>query len=248
MKNNNRFVFIVPFYNVRDFISDCYQSILAQQYDNYIAIFCDDLSNDGTSDLIPENDKFIKRTSPARTTALQNIHDNIIKSDFLEDEDIIVILDGDDLLINDQVLNTLNAIYNINKPLLTYGQYIFPNGQIGHCYAYTREEFSRLRELDWRASHLRTFKYKLYKEIQNQDSNYDCFKDSNGEFYKSCYDVAIMHPLLEIAGYDRVYFNQIPLYYYRIHQNNDHNLNASLQKSIEIEIRSKKKFKQNLQW
>lgn len=248
MKNNNRFVFIIPFYNVKDYILDCVNSILAQKYENWLAIFCDDLSSDGTSDLIPTHDKFIKRISVERGTALKNIHDNLINSDFLLDEDIIVILDGDDFLINSQALDVLDAIYNINKPLITYGQYVYMNGQIGHCYGYSREEFTRLRELDWRASHLRTFKWKVYKEIQVQDPNYLCYKDANGEFYKSCYDVAIMHPLLEIAGYDRVYFNQIPLYYYRIHQNNDHNLNAALQKGIELEIRGKQKFKQVLQW
>jgi hypothetical protein len=65
------------------------------------------------------------------------------------------------------------------------------------------------------ASHLRTFKFKLYKELIKQDPKLNCYKDNLGEFYKSCYDVAIMTPLMEIAGFDNIKFNQhlFTLYY-----------------------------------
>ena len=226
---------------MKDYLNDCINSVLIQKYKNHIAIFCDDASSDGGSDLIPDNQNFIKSISKSRTTALENIHNNLMNNNLLDD-DIIVILDGDDFLINDECLNLLDAIYNINKPLITYGQYIYPNGSIGHCYPYSKEEFEKLRQLDWRASHLRTFRYKVYKEIANQDPNWNCLKDSNGDFYKSTYDIAMFHPMLEIVGFENVHFNPIPLYYYRIHQFNDHNVNAPLQKSIEYEIRNKNKF------
>lgn len=238
----NRFIIIIPYYNVREYITECVNSILNQSYSNYIAIFCDDMSSDGTSDLIPKNDKFIINISNKRTTALENIHNNLINSEFIKDDDIIVILDGDDFFLNQNVLLILNDIYSKINPLISYGQYVYPNYSIGHCRAYSKDEFENLRNLDWRASHLRTFRYKVYQEIEKQDNNYSCFKDSNGDFYKSTYDIAMFHPMLEIAGFENVYFNPIPLYYYRIHQYNDHNVNAPLQKSIEIEIRSKKKF------
>ncbi len=158
------------------------------------------------------------------------------------DEDVIVILDGDDFFLNQNVLHILNDIYNKTNTLISYGQYVYPNYTIGHCRPYSKDEFEQLRNLDWRASHLRTFKWKVYKEIEKQDKDYLCYKDSNGDYYKSTYDIAMFHPMLEIVGYENVYFNNIPLYYYRIHEFNDHNVNAPLQKSIEVEIRSKKKF------
>lgn len=239
----NKFVFIIPFYNCREFISDCINSILSQKYTNYIAIFCDDNSNDGTSDLIPDNPNFIKRISSKRLTALENIHNCLIEES-IDENDIIVILDGDDYLLDSNVLTIMNSLYNINNPLITYGQYIYPNGQIGHCRSYTRDEFENLRQLDWRASHLRTFRKKVYSELINQDSELLCYRDSNGDFYKMTYDIAIFHPMMEIVGYDKIYFNQIPLYFYRVHPNNDHNVDGELQRSIEREIRTKKKFNQ----
>jgi hypothetical protein len=63
----------------------------------------------------------------------------------LNDDDIICLLDGDDKLIVDSALDTIDR-YNDNT-LLTYGQYIWPNGHIGHCKKYTEYEFSMKRRL-----------------------------------------------------------------------------------------------------
>lgn len=77
-----------------------------------------------------------------------------------------------------------------------------------------------------------------------QDPNLDCYKDSNGDMYKMTYDVAIMLPLLEIAGFDKVKFNPTPIYFYRIHPQNDYSVDPRLQYGIADEIYRKKKFNQ----
>lgn len=236
----SRLVFIIPYRNVSNFIKDCYNSLLNQKNNNWIAIFCDDASTDGTSDLIPNDNRFIIKKNEKRITALPNIHYGIVDSN-LNDEDIICILDGDDFLIRSDSVDIIQKLYNDNT-LLTYGQYIWPNGQVGHCKPYTKEEFINLRKGGYWASHIRTFKYKLYKELLKQDSELLCFKDNNGVFYTITYDVAIMTPLMEIAGFDRIKFNPTPVYYYRIHQNNDHNIDPSLQKDVANEIFNKKQF------
>jgi glycosyltransferase involved in cell wall biosynthesis len=238
----NRFVFIIPFRNVKPFIKDCYSTILAQKYKNWIAIFCDDESSDETTSEIPKDDRFIIRRNEKRITALPNIHYGIIESK-LNDEDVICILDGDDALLNDTVLDTLNNLYQ-DDTLLTYGQYAYVNGQLGHCKPYTEIEFKNLRSGGYWASHMRTFKYKLYKELIIQDSDLLCFKDNLGNFYTITYDVAIMTPLMEIAGLDKIKFNPKPIYYYRIHQQNDHFVDPNLQKSVADEIFAKPKFNQ----
>jgi len=236
----NKFVFIIPFRNVKSFIKDCYNSILAQKYKNWIVIFCDDASTDDTISEIPKDDRFFIRRNEERITALPNIHYGIIESN-INDEDIICLLDGDDALIVDNALDILNSLYQ-DDTLLTYGQYAYQNGQIGHCKPYTENQFLNLRTGGYWASHMRTFKYKLYKELINQDPELSCFKDNNGNFYTITYDVAIMTPLMEIAGLKRIKFNSIPIYYYRIHQQNDHFVDPNLQKSVADEIFKKQKF------
>lgn len=236
-----KFVFIIPFRNVKDYINQCAKSLLIQENKNWIAIFCDDASTDNTVNFIPKDERFIIKRNESRLTALPNIHYGIVNSE-INDEDVICILDGDDFLVNTKTIDILTQLYQ-GDTLLTYGQYIWPNGHIGHCKPYTREEFSNLRKGGYWASHLRTFKYKLYKELIRQDPNLDCYKDNNGNFYTITYDVAIMTPLMEIAGFDRIKFNKEPVYFYRLHQQNDHFVDAQLQKRVADELFAKKSFK-----
>jgi glycosyltransferase involved in cell wall biosynthesis len=242
---DNRFVFIIPFRNVRNYIQDCYNSILSQNYKNWIAIFCDDESNDGTSNLIPDNPNFVKIYNQQRVTALPNIHYGIMNSNLMDD-DIICLLDGDDFLLTKDVLDIINNLYQDPNCWLTYGQYAINHGNnqwsLGHCQEYTKESFDNLRKGGYWASHLRTFKYHLYKRILEQDPDLKCYKDKNGDFYKTCYDVAIMTPLMEMAGLDRIKFNPNPVYFYRLHPNNDHSLYGLEQKQTERELFEKNPF------
>ena len=246
MKNNNRFVFIVPFRNVEKFIQACANSIISQNYKNWIAYFCDDCSTDNSVRNIPNNIKFNIRSNKNRISALPNIHYGIVESN-LEDYDIICLVDGDDGLLRPDVLDILNSLYQ-DETLLTYGQYVWPNGAPGHCVPYTQESFKTLRNGGYWASHLKTFKYKLYKELINQDPDLLCYKDKNGEFYTVSSDVAIMTPLMEIAGFSRIKFNINPVYYYRVHEQNDHFVEPIFQKSVADEIFSKSKFIEKINW
>lgn len=237
----NRFVFIIPFRNIKDYIKQCADSLILQNYKNWIAIFCDDASDDNSVSNIPKDDRFVIRRNKERLTALPNIHNAIMESN-LNNEDIICILDGDDFLLRRDSIDIINKLYNDNT-LLTYGQYAHSNGIVGHCRSLTEEMFKNIRNIGFWTSHMRTYKYKLYKEIINQDPNLNCFKGKDGNFYKSSCDVATMLPLLEMAGFNRIKFNPEPIYYYRIHENNDHNIDSELQKSVADEIFKKNKFK-----
>lgn len=69
----NRFVFIVSFRNVENFIKQCADSIINQNYKNWISIFCDDASEDRTCENIPKDERFTIIKRPERLTALMNI-------------------------------------------------------------------------------------------------------------------------------------------------------------------------------
>lgn len=242
----NRFVFIIPFRNVKDYILECANSLIQQTNQNWIAIFCDDESNDGTLDLIPNDPRFIKRRNKERVTALPNIHYGIMENNLMDD-DIICLLDGDDFLLVKNSIDIIDKLYQDPNCWLTYGQYAIHHGgsqwSVGHCQPYTEESFKKLRQGGYWASHLRTFKFHLYKRVLDIDPTLKCYKDSNGEFYKTCYDIAIMTPLMEMAGFNRIKFNGEPIYYYRLHQNNDHALYGLEQKQDERDLFSKIPFK-----
>jgi glycosyltransferase involved in cell wall biosynthesis len=238
----NNIVIISAFRNVRSFIKTCAFSITSQKYKNWRAVFCDDCSDDGTSDMIPEDPRFTKRYNKERITALPNIHYSLVESN-IQDEDIVCFVDGDDFLFRTDALDIVNSMYQDNT-LFAYGQYIHYNGVIGHCQSYDKTTFKDLRKEKLPISHLRSFRYKVYKEFLKQDPDLSSYKDKNGKFYTMSADVSIMTPLFEICGIDNIKFNPIPIYYYRFHSTNECHINPSLQKQYEIEILSKDKFKQ----
>ena len=234
----NKFVVIVPFRNCSSFIGECANSLLNQNYKNWMAIFSDDQSSDDIESKIPREERIHYRKTSSRLFPLGNIHETLMNSN-LNDEDVICILDGDDHLIGNNVFGILNNLYQ-DEILLVYGQYLFPWGQAGHCKAYRDSEyFEKNMRTEWLASHMKTFRYKLYKEVVRQDENLDFFRDTNGNFYTMTGDIALMTPMLAIAGFDRIRFNPTPIYQYRFHENNDHSINPSYQKQMSEEIRNK---------
>jgi len=236
-----KFIVVVPFYNAEQYIGDCIKSLLSQKNENWVAILADDASTDNSDQHIPGDPRFILRKSEQRQMPLANIHSAISSVDLSED-DVICILDGDDYLLRDDALDILSAIYSDPSVMLTYGQYVNSNGTVGHCRSLPLEAFSVLRKIGFWTSHMRTYRYAIYKELMRQDPELTCYKDINGDFYTMCADVATMIPLLEIAGHDRVRFNPHPIYYYRHHPNNEHAKDQSMQKRIEIELFAKKPF------
>ena len=220
---NSRFVILCPFYNVKNYIVECYQSVLSQDYDNWIMMFGDDHSTDGTLLLIPNTEpKFIKHYNSINLGPLGNTINLIQHIPNPNPDDILIILDGDDQFINSFVLTHLSKIYQLHKPLLTYGQYISNLGNIGHCRPFDSEiEYNQLRQHRFFLSHARTWKYKIYQKLLNVDPNLDSLRDVDGKFFKYAGDAAMMYSLAEVIGYNQIYFNPEIIYWYRIHDNNE---------------------------
>lgn len=240
----NDFKIIVPFYNAEKFIERCVNSVITQKYDNYKVIFIDDASTDKSWDLLPhDNPKAICIKNEVNVSALPNIHKAIME--YCEPTDIVLLVDGDDWLINKNVLTYLDDFYTQNNCWITYGQASWTDGRRGFASEYPKEEFDHLRQAPFRISHLRTFKAGLYQKMKEQDPEFKCLKDSQGNFYKMTYDVAIMLPIMEMAGYDRLKFNDKILYIYnRDNPISDDKVNQQLQWNIHAEILKKPKFKQ----
>lgn len=238
----NKIKVITPFYNPGEFLETCVNSLMSQKYDNFNVIFVDDCSNDGSYNLLPKDDeRAIIVKNEVRKTALENIHDAIMNH--CDPNDIVVLVDGDDWLPNKNTLSHINDFYNQSDCWIMYGQANWTDGRRGFASAYSEEEFKNLRKSQFRVSHIRTFRAGLYQKIKEQDSEFSCMKDANGDFYKMTYDVAIMFPILEMAGVEKVAFNDMILYIYnRNNPISDDKVNQQLQWNIHTEISNKKSF------
>jgi hypothetical protein len=120
------------------------------------------------------------------------------------------------------VFSRLNEIYEKEDCWLTYGSYMqYPDGRDSsfHVSEYSEEirksgDFKK--DPEWRASHLRSFKYKIAKKLEKED-----LADEDGNYYVMAWDHAIMFPLMEMAR-ERVHFVSDILYVY----NDDNPLNV----------------------
>lgn len=142
--------------------------------------------------------RFVLIKNKNKYYALENIVRAINKAN-CNDEDVILLLDGDDWLSSRYTLSTLLDYYEKDDCMLTYGSYVYnPGGTRGiEPSRYPAEVVSAntYRDDMWRASHLRSFTYNLWKNLDHKD-----LKDKEGNYYKMAYDQAIMLPLLEMAS------------------------------------------------
>ncbi|NML40006.1 glycosyltransferase family 2 protein [Chitinophaga sp. G-6-1-13] len=240
----HKMIVLVPFRNAGNYIIDCVSSVLGQEYKNYEVYLLDDASDDGTLDLIDEDlEHFHIVRNKERLGSLENMYQALVNLP-IEDEDVVVLLDGDDYIFGEFAFQIVNNKYNENA-LLTYGQYITNYGFYDPCPPYTPEEFENLRQSGWKASHLKTFKYKLFKAFLQQDPNADNFRYNDGRFYASTSDQALMLPLMEVAGYENVVSIPNIVYCYRIHPNNDHQTDSGRKLQLEAvhDIRSRPSLK-----
>lgn len=155
-----------------------------------------------------------------RRYALPNILRSIEMMD-PKDDDILVTVDADDWLYSYDnpdpwtSLEIVKSYYDKNPNLLlTHGSwYSFPDtaANTNNSPYFPAEFHKNIRKTPWRASHLRTFKYKLWKHVRVED-----LKDERGNFYMSAWDCAMGWPMLEMAGFDRIKY--IPEHIYTYNQ------------------------------
>jgi len=232
---------ITPFFNTEGFIGRTIYSLKRQNNKNFNCYMIDDCSDDKSAHIAAlstaGDNRFKLIQNIDKKYALGNIAETIGNIEDIDDEDIIILLDGDDWLPSNKTLSHLEKVYNSQDCLMTYGSYVYaPHGNKGvepSQYPQDIIDNNSFRTDQWRASHLRTFKHKLWKEI-----NHDDLKNSEG-YYKVAYDQAIMLPLLEMASERAVYIPEVMHVYNRINPLNVDKTKQEEQFQTAQEVRDK---------
>ena len=77
----SHFKIVIPLYNVEKWIKFCIRSVKAQSYRDFECILIDDISTDGSAEVIKKeiaNDsRFILKKNTEKAFALKNIYDGI---------------------------------------------------------------------------------------------------------------------------------------------------------------------------
>jgi len=238
-----KIVVVIPSYNNKEWYKRNLDSVLGQDYSNYQVIYTDDVSTDDTGKLVAE---YIKKydyqgkitlvKNKERQGALYNLYSMVHSCD---DDAIIVTLDGDDWLPNDSILKRLDEVYSSEEVWLTYGQFqMYPHGTMGWATAMPEKivENNAFREYEHLPTHLRTFYAWLFKKIKLEDFLY------NGRFFTMAWDMAIMFPMIEMAGERHRFIANVMYIYNDANNISDHRISRQLQAHLAQVIRNKKSY------
>lgn len=205
----SKIVVVSPFWNAEDYIENHILSVASQDYDNYTHILIDDASTDGSYmkamqtiyDLPPLiQDKFKLVKNDVNKGAIANQ----LKAFqyYIEPDDIVMLLDGDDWLVNNNTIfklyddlykqgydftygSMLSLVDNIPLVAQSYPQHVI------NSKSYRRHKFN------WGIpyTHLRTFKASLGMNLDNEVFKVD------GEFMRAGADNPLFYELIERASH-----------------------------------------------
>jgi glycosyltransferase involved in cell wall biosynthesis len=244
MSKVNRFVIVIPSYQNIDWCEKNLLSALNQNYPDFRIIYADDCSTDGTADEVERiiskhdnNHKIILTRNTKRLLPIGNTY-NMIHS--CDDDEIVVLLDGDDWLANNDVLTRVNREYNEKDIWITYGQWIsYSDNSHGFSCEIPKNiiDSNMFRRYQWCSSHLRTHYAWLYKMIRKEDLMY------KGDWFRAAGDLATMFPMLELAGPKQSFIPDVLYVYNYTSPINEAKVDRSLQIETERRIRSMLPYK-----
>ena len=223
-----RIVVVTPVYNAENYIGRCLDSVISQDYSNWKMLVIDDCSNDGTVAVIKNylNDRVSLIQRDKNMGAVYNQITTI--KEYCRPDDIVILLDGDDALINDnQIFQMYNNLYDGSTDF-TYGSCWSEADNIPLIAQPYPEHIKKSRSFrehrfNWNMpyTHLRTFKAKLILDVDDV-----VFKNEQGDWYRAGGDVAVFYEAIERADPDKIkaipdvvylYNDKNPINDYKIH-------------------------------
>ena len=219
-----RIVVISPFRNASDYLVDHIRSVAQQDYDNYLHILIDDASDDRSGDLAQA---VISKINPYKTVLIKKeTRNGCIKNqldavdEFVDYQDIVIFLDGDDTLVNN---NTLFHFYND----LYHQGYDFTYGSMWSMaddIPLIAQDYTPESKYPWKIpyTHLRTMSGSIAKNINK--ANYKV----NGEWMMSGADNPMFRETISYAKNPKA-VKEIMVNYNDLNPLNDYKINGEEQ-------------------
>ena len=247
-----RLVVIVPSYNNAEWYRRNLGSIFSQKYENYHIIYIDDYSTDGTAELVEQfvhehgqEHRFHLIKNKRRRRPLFNRYQAIHMCD---DDEIVLLIDGDDWLVDVHVFEKINRVYEDPNIWLTYAIHLrWPEVRKGWGKSVSKKIIKKnaFRTLPPPIfiDHLRTFYAWLFKLIKVEDLLVrEAIESYQGKFYPTNTDAAIMFPLIEMARNNFKFMREHLYVYNRGNPLHTNTVNPILIDKIGKVIRADKKY------
>jgi len=184
-----------------DYIGKCLGSIRSQTAEAWQAHVTIDPCGDDTyrrALLARGGDSRIRiRCNGTRRYSMFNLIQAIRHSGAAED-DIIVVLDGDDWFVTRDALQLIEDTYRRHDCWMTYGSWVSDSPTMDGMWPAYPDGVEDLRRHEWLGTAVRTWKRWLWDRIEDAD-----LRDPSGGYYRVTEDQAVMLPMLEMSGLDR---------------------------------------------
>ena len=127
-------VILTTLYNAEKYVEQCLLSIMGQSHKDFTCYILDDLSTDKSVEIVKKtisgDSRFILVENKNKMYQGGN-YDQIIRNPTIDDNEIILEVDGDDWLPNSTVLSKIHSVYQDLNVWITNGSFRYSNGPIG---------------------------------------------------------------------------------------------------------------------
>jgi glycosyltransferase involved in cell wall biosynthesis len=233
---------LMGFYNAEQYLERCIASIKMQTFldwtcyithdkstDNSVAVLKRLIDDDARFVLMPDNDKKLYQAG--------NFDKSIRYNPNVQDNEVMVEVDGDDFLPDPNVFRRINDVYQDQNVWITTGSFRYICGQFG--IALPQTDFENLRTNRMTALHIRTWRAFLWRAIKEED-----LKDENGNYWQWSSDMCFMLPMLEMAGPQHYrYLTDINYIYNEYNPINEHKVDLYKVNDYAARIRAKPKYR-----
>jgi glycosyltransferase involved in cell wall biosynthesis len=234
-------IIVTTAYNCENYVEKCIGSLMGQDYEDFKCYITDDMSTDNTVSLVKNmiegDDRFILIENKKKMYQPGNYDQVIRNNPNIKDNDVVVEVDGDDWLPDSKTLTRINNVYLNENVWVANGSFKYSNGSKG--FSSKQENFSNLRGSRFTASHIRTWRAFLWRNIKEED-----LKDENGSYWKVTGDLSFMFPMLEMSGEERyVFMDEVNYVYNEENPINDHKVDLTMVNEFANKIRAMKPYK-----
>lgn len=234
-------VILTGFYNAQDYIERCIGSIMSQKYKDFTCYITHDLSTDNSvnlvKELIKDDSRFILIDDNDKKLYQAGNFDKVIRyNSRIADNEVLVEVDGDDYLPDVNVLTRIDDVYKNPDIWIANGSFKFSTG--GNGFSSKQTNFDNLRQAAFTASHIRTWRAFLWRNIKQDD-----LFDENGNYWQWSSDLCFMYPMLEMSGEEHYHFmSDINYVYNNDNPINEHKVNMSMVNSFTARLKAKEKY------
>lgn len=212
LKIFDHLVIVASAYNAGDLSVRCINSFKAQKHNDFTFLLVDDASEDDTINkvrmTIKDDSRFRYIINDSNKGSIYSHTRGLESFGTLPDETIVIFFDGDDFLLDQECLDKLLKAHDLYD--VVYGQYLtydvvnnkFTDNLLqkegifkrGDEYPQYIKDTMGFRQHRWMGGKPITFKYKIWKEIDQQ-----IYFKHDGEWIPVVTDHAILFALMEAA-------------------------------------------------